>query len=303
MVPVSKALIEPGLRLSVVAVAVNLILAGFKIVAGVIGNSYVLIADGIESTADVFSSVIVWGGLRVSALPADANHPYGHGKAEPAAGIIVSLILLGAAILIAVQSVREIIIPHEAPRHFTLLVLIAVMVIKEVLYRAVWKTGSSLDSAALKADAWHHRSDALTSAAAFLGISIALLGGPGYESADDWAALVACGIIAWNGTRMLRLSLDEVMDAAVSPVVVAAVRKIAADVGDVVAIEKCRVRKVGLHLALDIHVVVNGSLTVKRGHAIAHEVEARLRNSEHRINDVVVHIEPADEFRPGVRDR
>lgn len=299
----SKALIEPGLRLSVVAVAVNLFLAGSKIAAGVIGNSYVLIADGIESTADVFSSVIVWGGLRVSALPADANHPYGHGKAEPVAGVIVSLVLLAAAILIAVQSVREIVTPHEAPRSFTLLVLVMVIVVKEVLYRAVWKTGSSLDSAALKADAWHHRSDALTSAAAFLGISIALLGGRGYESADDWAALVACGIIAWNGTRMLRLSLDEVMDASVSPTIVTEVRRIAADVPDVVAIEKCRVRKVGLHLALDIHVVVNGNLTVMRGHAIAHEVEARLCNSEHRINDVVVHIEPADETRPGVRDR
>jgi cation diffusion facilitator family transporter len=300
---VSKALIEPGLRLSVVAVAVNLILAGIKIAAGVIGNSYVLIADGIESTADVFSSVIVWGGLRVSVLPADANHPYGHGKAEPVAGIIVSAVLLGAAILIAVQSVREILTPHEAPQAFTLLVLVAVIVVKEVLYRAVWKTGASLDSAALKADAWHHRSDALTSIAAFIGITIALVGGRGYESADDWAALVACGIIAWNGTRMLRLSLNEVMDASVRPELVSAVRRMAADVNGVVAIEKCRVRKVGLHLALDIHVVVNGNLSVKRGHAIAHEVEAKLRNSEHRINDVVVHVEPADEDRPGVRDR
>jgi cation diffusion facilitator family transporter len=257
----------------------------------------VLIADGIESTADIFSSFVVWSGLRVAAIPADANHPYGHGKAEAIASVIVSMVLLAAAVTIAAQSVHEIITPHAAPKGFTLIVLVAVVLVKELLFRMAWRTGSVLQSAALKADAWHHRSDALTSAAAFVGITIALAGGKGFEAADDWAALVACAIIAWNGMRMLRIGLDEIMDAAVSPNIVEEVRRIAGDVPDVVAIEKCRVRKVGLHLALDIHVVVDGNLTVMRGHSIAHAVEAKLRNSEHQINDVVVHIEPADERR------
>jgi cation diffusion facilitator family transporter len=283
--------------MAVVAALVNLLLAGVKIVAGVLGGSYVLIADGIESTADVVSSLIVWSGLRFAALPADANHPYGHGKAESIASAIVSILLLGAAVMIAVQSLHEIQNPHDAPAPFTLVVLVVVVIVKELMFRLSWRTGSALDSAALKADAWHHRSDALTSAAAFVGITIALVGGKGFETADDWAALVACAIIAWNGIRLLRIALDEIMDAAVSPAIVNEVRKLAGDVQGVVEIEKCRVRKLGLHLAIDIHVVVDGELSVRSGHAIAHQVEAKLLNSKHRVNDVVVHIEPAGEER------
>jgi cation diffusion facilitator family transporter len=284
--------VETGLRLSKLALLINALLAVVKIAVGVLGHSYVLVADGIESTADIFSSVVVWGGLRLALLPADENHPYGHGKAEPVAGIIVSLLLLAAAVLIAVQSLHEILTPHQAPAWFTLPVLLAVIVTKETLFRVAFRAGNSLESTALKSDAWHHRSDALTSAAAFVGIAIALIGGPGYQSADDWAALLACGVIAWNGLRLLRGALDEVMDAAVSPEIVAAVRRIAAGVEGVADIEKCRVRKVGLHLALDIHVVVDGELSVRRGHDIAHRVKDRLLASPHPINDVIVHIEP-----------
>ncbi len=286
------ASLQSALKLSIVALVLNAALAAIKIAAGVLGNSYVLIADGIESVADLFSSVVVWAGLRVSALPADANHPYGHGKAEAIAGAIISLSLLAAAVILAIQSFREILTPHGPPRPFTLGVLVLVIVIKEVLSRRVAQLGNSLDSAVLKAEAWHHRGDALTSAAAFIGISIALLGGPGFASADDWAALVACAIIAWNGLRLLRDTLDQMMDASVSPHIVAAVREMACEVEGVVEVEKCRVRKLGLHLALDIHVVVDGDLSVRRGHAIAHEVEARLVASRHSINDVTVHIEP-----------
>jgi len=284
--------VETGLRLSKVALVINVLLASIKIAAGIFGNSYVLIADGIESTADIFSSVVVWGGLRVAVIPADENHPFGHGKAESVASVFVSLLLLGAALLIAVQSIHEILTPHRSPAWFTLPVLFGVIVIKETLFRLAFRAGSSLESTALKSDAWHHRSDALTSAAAFVGISIALVGGPGYQSADDWAALIACGIIAWNGVRLLRTALNEVMDAAVSPEVVAGVRELAADVDGVIAIEKCRIRKSGLHLALDIHVVVDGELSVRRGHDIAHQVKDQLLQSQLRINDVTVHIEP-----------
>lgn len=291
------ASLETGLRLSKLALAINALLAGIKIAAGVIGNSSALIADGIESTADIFSSFVVWGGLRVSTIPADENHPFGHGKAEPIASVIVSILLLGAAMLIAVQSLHEIVTPHRTPAWFTLPVLLVVIVIKEALFRFAFRTGRSLESTALKSDAWHHRSDALTSAAAFVGISIALIGGPGYESADDWAALLACGVIAWNGLRLLRGALDEVMDASVSPDVVTEVRKLAADVDGVAAIEKCRIRKAGLHLTLDIHVMVDGNLSVYRGHEIAHQVKDRLLASQHRINDVTVHIEPATQTR------
>jgi cation diffusion facilitator family transporter len=282
----------------VVGAAVNAVLAAGKITAGILGHSYALIADGIESSLDIFSSIIVWGGLRVAVKPADAKHPFGHGKAESIAALAVALILFAAAILIAIESIREILTPHHAPACFTLVVLLAVVVIKETLYRFAFKTGQRLKSAALKGDAWHHRSDALTSAAAFIGISVALLGGPGYESADDWAALAACAVITWNGQRLFREALDEVMDASVPTGIVNVVKRIAVEVEGVVDVEKCRIRKTGLHLAMDIHVVVNGDLTVRRGHDIAHRVKDRLLEAELGINDVSVHIEPAEENPP-----
>lgn len=281
-----------GFRASLVSVVANPLLALGKIVAGVLGNSYALIADGIESSADVFSSLVVWKALRVSARPADREHPYGHGKAESIAGLIVSAALIAAALLIAVQSVREIITPHHAPAPFTLIVLVAVVITKEGLFRYVGGAGKALDSTALKSDAWHHRSDAITSIAAFIGIAIALIGGPGYESSDDWGALVACAIISYNGVQLLRPALAEIMDAAVSRETEVRVRAIAAGVDGVREIEKCRIRKSGLGLLMDIHVMVDGDLTVREGHTIAHRVKDALIASELPIHDVVVHTEP-----------
>ena len=205
---------------------------------------------------------------------------------------VAALALLAAAAVIAVQSVREIITPHHLPHWSTLVVLAVVVVIKEAMARWVKRAGTEIDSTALHADAWHHRSDAITSAAAFVGISIALIGGRGYESADDWAALVACGVIAWNGSQLLRSALDEVMDVSAPPAVIASVKELAGAVDSVVEIEKCRIRKSGLHLTMDIHVLVDGALTVRCGHEIAGQVKRRLLESQHRINDVTVHIEP-----------
>ncbi|MFM1768875.1 MAG: hypothetical protein RJA22_1404 [Verrucomicrobiota bacterium] len=291
--PASAGALQQGLRLSRIALLVNALLAVVKIATGLAGGSWALVADGIESIADIFSSFVVWSALHLASKPPDANHPFGHGKAEPVAAIVVALVLLAAATFIAVEGVQEILRPQGPPAIYTLPVLLGVVVIKEILFRCAARAGRSLASTALMTDAWHHRSDALTSAAAAIGISIALLGGPAYAAADDVAALVACGVIAWNGLRLLRVALNELMDASVSPEVVAAVRTLAGNVPGVVAIDKCRIRKSGLHLALDIHVVVDGDLPVRRGHDIAHQVKDRLLESPHRINDVVVHIEPA----------
>lgn len=284
--------LEKGLFLSKLAIAVNALLAAIKIVTGVVGNTYALVADGIESITDIFSSIIVWGGLRLAAKPADSEHPFGHGKAESIAGMLVAAGLLFAAGLIAVQSVGEIRHPHLAPEWYTLLVLAGVIVVKETLSRRVLRAGDALQSTALKGDAWHHRSDALTSAAAFLGITIALVGGKRFNAADDWAALAACGIIVFNGYRIFRAALDELMDASVAPVIVEAIRALAGGVEGVQAIEKCRVRKSGPGLALDIHVHVAAEMSVRESHRIAHRVQDALLASPHRIGDVTVHIEP-----------
>jgi cation diffusion facilitator family transporter len=289
----SRSALESGLRLSGVSVALNIALAAVKIVTGVVGDSYALVADGIESSLDVVSSLVVWSGLRIALRPPDRSHPYGHGKAESMAAVLVSALLLGAALLIAVQSVAEIRTPHHAPAWYTLPVLVGVVAAKETMFRVMSRAGRGLNSSSLRADAWHHRSDALTSVAAFVGISVALIGGEGYEPADDWAALAACGVIAFNALRLLRPALDEVMDAAIPEETEREIRALAESEEGVVAVEKCRVRKSGLRLLMDIHVEVDPSLPVREGHAIGHRVADRLKASRLPILDVVVHVEPA----------
>lgn len=283
-----------GARLALIGVAVNLLLAVVKIAAGLIGNCYALIADGIESSLDIFGSLVIWFGLKVAAAPPDETHPYGHGKAEPLAAVAVAFAVIAAAVGLAVLSVREIVTPHHAPAPFTLLVLVVVVVVKETLFRKVLRASEHLDSTAVKTDAWHHRSDAITSAGAFIGISIALIGGPGWEPADDWAALFTCGLIGFNGWRLLLPALREAMDTAPAPEIIRSVRAAASAVPGVADVEKCRVRKMGLEFYVDIHIGVNAEFTVREGHRIAHEVKDAIRTANAAIADVLVHIEPVE---------
>ncbi|MBX3745749.1 MAG: cation transporter [Verrucomicrobiae bacterium] len=283
-----------GMRAALAGVLVNVGLAVVKIVTGVVGHSYALIADGIESAADTFSSLVVMGGMHVSARPPDEEHPFGHGKAEPLAGVWVATMLLVAAGWIAWHSVGEIRHPQHGPAWFTLPVLAGVVGIKVFLARRVARVGSRIGSVAVRGDAWHHGSDALTSAAAFVGIGIALAGGEGYETADDWAALAVCGVIAWNGVKLLRESANELMDASVAPERVAEIRALAGSVPGVLGIEKCRIRRAGIELTMDIHVLVDGDASVRCGHQIAHAVKDRLLAAPWRIVDVTVHVEPHD---------
>ncbi len=285
---------QQGLRSTFIGILTNTLLAMIKGIAGVVGNSYALIADAIESTTDIASSFIVWGALKISTLPPDADHPYGHGKAEPLAAIVVSLTLIAAAVGIAIQSVREIHTPHHAPATFTLVVLVLVVVTKEILFRFVFSVGQGINSTAVKSDAWHHRSDAMTSAAAFLGISISLIGGVGYESADDWAALFASTIILFNAYRILRPAINEVMDSAPSSDVDRSIRQAAQHVEGVIALEKCFIRKTGFSYYVDLHVTVDGELSVRDGHDIARQVKEAIRTLNPNVAGVLVHIEPSD---------
>ena len=275
-----------------VGVFINAALAAVKITGGVIGSSGALVADCIESCADIVSSLVVWGGLRISLKPADEDHPYGHGKAEPLAALAAAVGLIVAAVLIAVESVKQILTPHESPAWYTLIILVGVVAVKLLLSRFVSHHGESVESTALKTDAMHHLSDAITSGAAFIGISIALLGGAGYEAADDWAALAACLIITYNGVNLLRDGVNELLDVAPSKDYEEKIRAVAKTVEGVFDIEKCRIRKSGLHRLIDIHVEVDGSIPVREGHEIAHRVKDALMASEHGVADVLVHIEP-----------
>lgn len=289
--------VDKGIRTTFIGIVTSIVLAAIKGLAGYFGNSYALIADAIESTSDVFTSIIVLTGLRIAKKPADHNHPYGHGKAEPIAGILVASALFLAALIIIVQSIHEIVTPHHAPAPFTLIVLVVVVLTKEFLFRYVIKVGKSVDSVAVKNDAWHHRSDAITSAAAFVGISVALIGGKGYEMADDYAALLASVVIIFNAYRLLKPALYELTDAAPPPDVIIKVRNAASEIQGVLAIDKCYVRKMGFDYYVDIHVIVNGNMTVYEGHDIAHAVKDGLIEKYPKISDVLVHIEPATEER------
>ena len=282
-----------GARVALLGLVINVVLASVKIVAGVVGHAYVLIADGMESVLDIAGSIVIWGGLTVAARPPDTTHPYGHGKAEPLAALLVALCVLAAAIGLAIESVREILTPHHGPAPFTLAVLVVVIVIKEVLFRYVNRIGQNLESTAVQTDAWHHRSDALTSAAALIGISIALIGGERWQSADDWAALFACAVIAANGIRLARPAFYEIMDTAPSGKIVRSIRAVASSVSGVVEVEKCYARKMGLDYYVDLHVGVDGNISVQEGHEIAHRVKSAIQQSDSRVADVLVHIEPA----------
>lgn len=274
-------------------IALNAVLAAVKFAGGVFGNTYALIADAAESLLDILTSALVWAGFRVAARPPDENHPYGHGKAEALAALLVALFVFFMAGWVAWHAIREIRTPHHAPQWWTLLVLAGVVLVKLWFSRRMEAAGETVGSTALGAEAMHHWSDAMTSAAAFAGIAVALWGGSGWETADDWAALFACVVIAFNGFRMLAKAQRDIMDEAVSRDFDREVRAIALRVPGVQALDKCRVRKSGLSHIVDIQVRVDGTLTVREGHDIAHAVkDALIASVSHAITDVSVHIEP-----------
>ena len=270
----------------------NAALALVKGVAGTLGHSYALVADAIESATDACASVLLLFGLRFATLPADDNHPYGHGRAEPLLTFAVVAFLLVAAAAISIEAVGRIRTPQATPEPWTLLVVGAVIVGKEWAYRVVSRRGDATRSSALQADAWHHRSDALTSLAAFVGISVALLMGEGWESADAWAALAAAAVIVVNAYLVFRPALGELMDEQRHDELVADIRRIAAGVDGVVDTEKCFVRKTGMAHHVDLHLVVDGSISVRAGHAIAHRLKTELTDALPELTDVLIHVEP-----------
>lgn len=281
-----------GIRAAQLGLLVNALLVGAKMVGGILGNSYALIADAIESSTDVFSSLIVWGGLHVASRSADESHPYGHGKAESLAAAVVALMLLGAAASVVVLAVREIHTPHHAPERFTLIVLAAVVVVKEFLFRKVVDVGNEIGSTAVQSDAWHHRSDAFTSAAAFIGISIAIWGGPGWESADDWAALVAAVVIALNGAHLLKPAIDDLMDRMPDGPIIEQIERAAVSVDGVLAIEKLRVRKFGMEYFVDLHVQARPTISLDEAHIISGKVKGAIRTAVPTVTDASIHMEP-----------
>ena len=287
-------LIASGTRAALNTFFINLFLAAGKILGGLFGNSFALIADGFESLLDVFTTLIVWSGLKVAARPPDGNHPFGHGKAESLASLFVGLSLIAVAALLSLNALKAILLPTVSPEAWTLPLLVLIIAIKEFQYRRLNVISRELHSTALESDALHQRSDAITSVAALIGIALARYGGPFFSSADAWAALLACALIGYNAIGVLKKSFQEVMDASVPDETLNQVRTIALQHSEVLGIHKCRIRKSGLGFWMDIQLLVDGSLSVREGHDIAHAVSDELKDSSLPIQDVVVHVEPHD---------
>ena len=285
---------QTAIRTTFFSIVGNASLAIIKGLAGFFGNSYALIADAIESTADIFSSFLVLFGLKYANRPADKNHPYGHGRAEPLITFLVVGFLITSATIIAYESIKNIGTPHELPKIWTLFVLIPLIIWKEISFQLVIRKAKETNSSSLKADAWHHRSDAITSIAALIGISIALYFGKGYETADDWAALFASGFILYNSYKIFRPALGEIMDEHLYDDLVAEIRKVSLTCAGVVATEKCFVRKAGMKYHVELHAIVQADITVKNGHEIAHKLKDTLLNDIPQLGHVLIHIEPTE---------
>ncbi|MBA3705479.1 MAG: cation transporter [Bacteroidetes bacterium] len=285
---------QTAIKTTYFSIVTNTALAIVKWLTGYFGNSYALIADAIESTTDIFSSLLVLFGLKYSSKPADKNHPYGHGRAEPLVTFLVVGFLITSATIIAYESIKNIKTPHELPKPYTLIVLGGIIIWKELSYRLVIKKSKETNSSSLKADAWHHRSDAVTSIAAFIGISIALIFGKGYESADDWAALFASGFIIYNSYLIFRPALGEIMDEHLYDDVAKQIREVAKRVEGIIDTEKCHIRKSGMKFHVDLHATVNANISVKQGHNIAHHLKDKLKMEIPELADVLIHIEPGE---------
>lgn len=284
---------DKAVKATYFSIAGNTGLALVKAVAGILGNSFALIADAIESTADIFSSLLVLFGIQYSNRPADENHPYGHGRAEPLVTFLVVGFLITSATIIAYESIQNIRTPHELPKAWTLIILGIIIIWKETSFRIVMKRANETNSSALKADAWHHRSDAITSISAFIGISISLYLGKGYEAADDWAALFAAAFILYNSYLIFRPALGEIMDENLYEDLQKNIREISLQVPGIINTEKCMIRKAGMQYHVDLHAVVAADITVKEGHDLAHELKDKLKMEIPDLGIVLIHVEPA----------
>lgn len=283
---------KEAIKTSIFSIVGNILFALIKFIAGVLGNSYALIADAIESTADVLSSILVLIGLKYSTKPADENHPYGHGRFEVVSTFAVIGFLVVSATVIAYESIINIKTPHQVPETFTLYVLGGIILFKELSYQYVIRKSKETNSSSLKADAWHHRSDAITSVMAFIGIAVAIFLGDGFEAADDWAALIASGIIIYNAYKIFRPILSEISDEQLYDDLIAQIREISLTVEGVIDTEKCHVRKMGMTYYVDLHMIVDGNISVIEGHKIAHDLKDEIQRIIPQVADVLVHTEP-----------
>jgi cation diffusion facilitator family transporter len=280
------------------AIALNGLIGVLKLAAGLLGHSYALLADAAESFTDVFSSSISLFGLTVAATPADRTHPFGHSRAETLASAAVSLALAAIGGLIFWHAALSLSEPRLAPDPRTLLVLVPVILAKEWMFHRLRARGKATGSVAIVTEAWHQRSDVVTSIAALAGILIAWIGGPRWSHADSWAAMVASVWLVGVGLWLLNPTLHELMEGSVDPSLTAFVRQTGLDCPGIRGIDKVWVRKLGMRLIVDLHIEVDPDISVQEGHRLAHDVKSKIQAELPQVLDVMVHVEPYDPDRP-----
>lgn len=283
-------------RAAMLGLGVNLVLGAAKLAGGVLGNSFALLADAVNSIGDCVSTVVVLVALRIARRPPDQEHPYGHSRAEGVAASNVALLMILSALGIGWEALQRMGSVHAAPPLWTLFIAGANVVIKEGLYQYHASVGRRTGSAAILANAWDHRSDAMCALAVLLGLAANRWGGLRFTWADEVASLVVVAAIVWSGMRLFRQSGSELMDVQAPPELVAEIRRQAAAVPGVLDVEKLWVRKSGLEYFADLHLQVDPNMTVADGHRIGHAVKDRLVASFPALRDVLVHLEP---HRPG----
>lgn len=294
----ATSLYRSATRAARLGLVVNLALGVVKLVGGIVGSSFALISDAINSLGDSLASVVVLGALWYSQRPADDEHPYGHTRAEAVAASNVSLLIIISALFVGCEAITRLRIQHDLPPLWTLWIAGANAIIKEGLYRYKLRVGQQTRSAAIMANAWDHRSDALCSLAVLFGLGIVRWAGPEYIWADEVAALIVVAMILWSGGKLLRDSTSELLDPQADAELVGRIRQTAAQVPGVRQVDKLWVRKTGLEYLADIHIQVDAQLSVEEGHRIGHLVKRRLVEDYASVRDVLVHLEPYPHTHP-----
>jgi cation diffusion facilitator family transporter len=280
-------------RAAFVAVTISVGLGLIQFLGGYFGHSVALMSDAVHSFGDALTSGVVFAALFYAQQPADAEHPYGHTRAEAVAGsnVALVLVLLGLGVLWeALSTLAEV---SPVPEWYTLVIACAGILLKEGLYRYEIRVSQRTGSTAMRASAWDHRLDAFGSLAVLIGLALAHWGGPSWHTADHVAAIVVGLVLVWTGSRLFWSSLHELLDRQAEPAMLEAVRGEALSVSGVLGVEKLLVRKTGLEYLVDIHVEVDPDLSVRESHEIGHGVKKRLMQNNVTLKDVLVHIEPS----------
>lgn len=287
-----RPIYREAMRAALLGLVVNLALGVVKLVAGLVGPSFALISDAVNSLGDTLTSIVTLAALWYAQQPADEEHPYGHTRVETVAGAYVAILVIASALFVGWEAASRLNQPHALPPIWTLWIAGANAVIKEALYWYKRDVGRRTRSMAIVANAWDHRSDALCSLAVLIGLSIVRFAGPDFLWADEMAALVVVTVIIWTGGRLLWQSTSELLDPQADPEIVQRIREMAAEVPGVSDVEKLWVRKTGLEYLVDVHIQVDAALTVDEGHRIGHAVKDRLVQQMATVRDVLVHLEP-----------